>query len=149
MEHIEIEKKINKIRESMIAELKKANAIDDNGNATNRAEFEKIMDRAIQQVNEMEPMIADESGVARDRNSSNIFYHNLQILNEMRDRGNVGRNNDSYSLRRGEQNEEKMLGGRNLRPVFEKGADLVKKLQMRFKQRTNGQILQKSVEQRS
>lgn len=135
MEHIEIEKQIHAIRKSLMTELKKANAIDNNGVATNRAEFNKIMDNAIAQIQKMEPMVADESGVARDRYASNIYNHQMQILNEMKEKGKTNLDNDSYSLQIGEKNEQEMLNTHNKAPIFKRGANLIKKLQMHFKKK--------------
>lgn len=86
MEHIDIEKKIHEIRNALDNELKQANAIDSAGHATNKELFEHIIDEKIKEINQLEPMIADEMGVARDRYASNIFMHQIELLNEMKKR---------------------------------------------------------------
>jgi len=84
MEHIDIEKKIHAIRDTLTQELKQSNAIDSNGHATNEKLFDFIIDEKIKEIQELEPMVANEMGVAKDRYSSNIFNHHIQLLNEMK-----------------------------------------------------------------
>ena len=132
MEHLNIENQIHQIREALVAELKQANAIDDNGKATNKEVFEKIMDKKIAEIMELEPKIADEAGVAQDRYASNIFFHQLELLNEMRKNGSISHENDSYSLKVGQQNEEQMLKGRDKKGIFRNG---INKLFAKFRQR--------------
>ncbi len=84
MEHIDVEKKIHEIRNGLNNELKQANAIDENGKSTNDELFDQIIDAKINEINKLEPMVADEMGVAQDRYALNIFMHQIQLLNEMK-----------------------------------------------------------------
>lgn len=84
MEHIDVEKKIYEIRQALSNELKQANAIDENGKSTNDELFDRIIDAKINEINQLEPMVVDEMGVARDRYASDIFMHHVQLLNEMK-----------------------------------------------------------------
>ena len=84
MEHINVEKKIHEIRNDLNNEMKQANAIDENGKSTNNELFDQIIDAKINEINKLEPMVADEMGVAQDRYASNIFMHQIQLLNEMK-----------------------------------------------------------------
>lgn len=84
MEHIDIEKKIHEIRESLNQELNQANAIDEKGHATNEKMFDFIIDEKIKEIQELEPMITNEAGVTQNRYASNILMHHLELLNEMK-----------------------------------------------------------------
>ncbi|MFQ6703853.1 MAG: hypothetical protein ACLRFP_02100 [Alphaproteobacteria bacterium] len=84
MEHIDVEKKIHKIRQALSNELKQANAIDENGKSINDELFDRIIDAKINEINQLEPMVVDEMGVARDRYAANIFMYQIQLLNEMK-----------------------------------------------------------------
>ena len=77
-------------------------------------------------------MIANEAGVAQDRYASNIFFHQLELLNEMRKNGNINLDKDSYSLQMGAENEAKMLKGRDKKGMFKNG---IGKLLAKFKHR--------------
>ena len=133
MEHIDIEKQIKEIRKSLESELRAANAIDENGRATNKKAFEEIMDRKIHEIEELEPMVTDESGVARDRYSANIYFHNIEILNEMRKHYSIKHEPDSYSLQKGHEKEESLFK----KHIFTRG---IHKLMSKFTRRPQNQI---------
>ena len=84
MEHIEVENKIKNIVDSLIPELKRLNAIDESGHATDEEAFNRVINEKINELNALEPLVSDESGVAKDRYAANIFFHNLELLNNMR-----------------------------------------------------------------
>ena len=109
MEYIDIEKQIHQIRKSLESELRAANAIDENGRATNKKVFEEIVDRKIHEIEELEPMIADESGVARERYNPKPFFDGLAQLNEMRKQHAININVNSYSLEQGAKKEERLF----------------------------------------
>ena len=109
MEYIDIEKQIHQIRQSLESELRAANAIDENGHATNKKAFEEIVDRKIHEIEELEPMIADESGVARERYNPKPFFDGLTQLKEMRKRHAINIDVNSYSLEQGAKKEETLF----------------------------------------
>ena len=97
MEHIDIEKKIQKIRQSLELELKESGAMDLTGKAIDEKVFDDIIDKNIAEIQRLEPMIADEMGVAKDRYAANILMHNVQILNEMKKKKTIHLGENSYT----------------------------------------------------
>ena len=129
MEHIDIENKIHEIRESLVSELKRLGAIDENGKAKDVDAFDRVLDEKIKEINALEPMVADESGVAKDRYATNIFFHQLELLNEMRKSKTINIDANAESLTRGLQNEKEMLATKPKKQIFKNG---IKKLLQMF-----------------
>lgn len=117
MEHIDIEKKIQKIRQSLELELKESGAMDLTGKAIDEKVFDDIIDKNIAEIQSLEPMIADEMGVAKDRYAANILMHNVQILNEMKKKKTIHLGENSYTLEKGKEKEENWFK----KKIFEKG----------------------------
>lgn len=86
MEHIDIEKKIKKINQSLELELKESGAVDLTGKAIDKKVFDDIIDKKIAEIKRLEYLVVDEMGVAKDRYAANIFFHQLELLNEMKRR---------------------------------------------------------------
>ena len=106
MEHINIENKIQKIRQSMELELKESGAMDLTGKALNEKAFNDIIDKNIAEIQRLEYLVADEMGVARDRYAANILMHHIHILNEMKDKKKFYFEPDSSKLEKGKEKEE-------------------------------------------
>ena len=132
MEHIDIEQKIHKIRESLVSELKRLGAIDENGKAKDENAFDRVLDEKIKEINALEPMVSDETGVSKDRYATNIFFHQLELLNEMRKSKTINIDANAESLTRGLQNETEMLTPKPKKQIFKNG---IKKLLQKFSNR--------------
>lgn len=132
MEHIDVEKKILEIRKSLVADLKRLGAIDESGHATDEDAFNRIMDEKIKEMDALEPLIADEYGVAKDRYAANIFFHQLELLEQMRKNKTINIDTNAESLEIGLQNETKMLTSKPKKQIFKNG---IKKLLQKFSNR--------------
>ncbi len=132
MEHIDVENKIKSIRDSLTEELKRLNAIDESGHATDEDAFNRIMDEKIKEMDALEPLVADEYGVVKDRYAANIFFHQIELMNEMRKNKNINIDANAESLTRGLQNETEMLTPKPKKQIFKNG---IKKLLQKFSNR--------------
>lgn len=129
MEHIDVEKKILEIRKSLVVDLKRLGAIDENGNTKDANTFERVIDKKIKEINALEPMIADETGVVKDRYAANIFFHQQELLNQMRKNKTINIDTNAESLEIGFQKETKMLAPKSKNQIFRNG---IKKLFQKF-----------------
>ena len=109
MEHIEIEKQINEILKPLELELKESGAMDLTGKAIDEKLFESVIDNKIKELNRLEYLVADEAGVAKDRYAANILFHNIEMLNEMRNNHTFHFEPNKESLQRGAEQEEKLF----------------------------------------
>lgn len=121
MQHIDIEKKIKSIRDSLTEELKRLNAIDESGRATDVEAFNRIMDEKIKEINALEPLIADETGVAKDGYAANIFFHQLELLNEMKKNHTINFDLNADSLNQGLKNETERFQKPGIAKAFKDG----------------------------
>lgn len=132
MEHIDVEKKILEIRKSLVADLKRLGAIDENGNTKDTNTFGHVIDEKIKEINALEPMIADETGVTKDRYAANIFFHQLELLEQMRKNKTINIDTNAESLEIGLQNETEMLTSKTKKQILKNG---IKKLLQKFSNR--------------
>jgi len=109
MEHIEIDKQINEILKPLEMELKESGAMDLTGKTIDEKLFENIIDNKIKELNKLEYLVADESGVVKDRYASNILFHNIEKLKTMRNQHTFRFDPNEESLQRGAEKEEKLL----------------------------------------
>jgi len=77
--YTDIEKKLNKITDSLKEELLKANAIDENGRAIDVKRFNQIIDEKIAQCNEV-LATTEKDGVTKDLYGANITYARINGL---------------------------------------------------------------------
>ena len=129
MEHIDVENKIKSIRDSLTEELKRLKAIEESLYTTYEDAFNRIMDEKIKEMDALEPLVADEYGVVKDRYAANIFFHQIELMNEMRKNKNINIDTNAESLNRGLQNETEMFAQKPKKQIFKNG---IKKLLQKF-----------------
>lgn len=78
MSYLDVEKQLNTITDNLKQNLKDANAIDDSGNVVNVAEFNRIIDSAIDKCRNILQQLEIERKY--DPNSTNITFSRINWL---------------------------------------------------------------------
>ena len=95
MEHVNIENKIQAIRNALEVELKQTKVVDSEGKATNLKAFEKIVDAKIKELEDISKSITDEAGIAPKGYSMGILLENTRALKEIRKTHSISRTNEA------------------------------------------------------
>ena len=78
--YIDIEKKVNTIKQSLKTELQKTNAIDAQNRVIDATKFTAIVQSKLKEMEQLEPLAFDINGTATDRYGANIILKGIHKI---------------------------------------------------------------------